>query len=117
MSDYPPTPVPTSQTPSCGQDRVLCAMHELSEPSPGFGGFQLPNPTAPACRFPNAAALLYGPHLSAWSDTRRRDSGRHRLELSAAVLQGAAVRASISGVCKGSSGRAFITAQSNKAVA
>ena len=48
-------------------------MHELSRPSPAFGGFQLPNPTTPARGVPDTAVLFYGPHLSAWTGTWRRD--------------------------------------------
>ena len=88
MSDYPPTPVLTAQTPPFRQDRVLCAMHELSPAQGDLLESKVPHGQLRPAVLQHTVAFLPAPDMSAWSDTRGRDSdsGRHRLELSAGAV-------------------------------
>ena len=66
----------------------------------------------------NDSTLLPCPHLDAWSDTRGATATRQQQgEARCAGLFASAAREDRSELCKGSSDSAFITAQSNKAVA
>ena len=61
MSDYPPTLVLTAQTPPFRQDRVLCAMHELSPAQGELAGVKGPARTAPAGRLTTHGCISPGP--------------------------------------------------------
>ena len=85
MSDYPPTPVLTAQTPPFRQDRVLCAMHELSPAQGDLLESKVPHGQLRPAVLRRTVAFLPAPHLSAWSDRRRLDC-QARLELSAGLF-------------------------------
>ncbi len=112
----PPPPCSTFQTPPFRQDRVLCAMHELSPAQRELAGVQGPARTAPAPpSLQNDSTLLPCPHLDAWSDTRGATATRQQQgEARCAGLFASAAREDRSELCKGSSDSAFITAQATK---
>ena len=113
----PPTPVRPRKR--LAADKIGSYSQCTSSPGPAWACLASKVPLRPL-HFPslqNDSALLSAPHLSAWSHTRRRD-WQQQGELSAqGLFASAAAREHRSEECKGSSDSAFITAQSNKAVA